>query len=241
MKEHFEKLLTEQERAGSKMPSAKWGGRVKVEDSDSEYEKQAGGLQPWSRHRNQDNKSLTDVLSPLRGYLRKNVGRPWDEVYSEICWGMDKRTTTGAHIFTHLWQYVERYTFMGEDGKVKYLNRYGGKVVDVDEWYIHPVTGLLSYIPPRRYRTARNSGAGWSTEIKIEPGKCYKLLDGIWYYAEWVYKDEFVRYNPYRASLMGLSPWVTKETEVIIKKRQLGRKELRDLGLKNGVAARAEA
>jgi hypothetical protein len=30
-------------------------------------------------------KSLNDYLSPLRRYLAKQVGRPWDKVYSEIC------------------------------------------------------------------------------------------------------------------------------------------------------------
>jgi len=30
-------------------------------------------------------KQLNENLAPLRRFLRSRVGRPWDEVYSEIC------------------------------------------------------------------------------------------------------------------------------------------------------------
>jgi hypothetical protein len=232
MKEFFQKLLTEQERAGSSMPSAKWGRRVKPEP-DSEYENEIGGFVPWSRHRNQDNKSLTDVLSPLRGYLRKNIGRPWNEVYSEICWGMDKRSTTGAHIFTHLWQYVERNTWMGEDGKVYYWSGGGGRPSRVDEWYVHPRTGILCYERNyRRYRKPERDEPNISGEIEIEVGKSYERIKGIWYYTEWYMADKFVGYHPTWIQF-GRNPWQTEEEKVILKKKQLNGQQLRGLGVYN--------
>jgi len=36
----------------------------------------------WDNHRG--GKQFTDVLGPLYRYLLKQVGRPWDKVYSEI-------------------------------------------------------------------------------------------------------------------------------------------------------------
>jgi hypothetical protein len=44
----------------------------------------------------EDRKSLNEYLNPLIRYLNKNVGRPWDKVYSDICKNMDKRTPVQA-------------------------------------------------------------------------------------------------------------------------------------------------
>jgi hypothetical protein len=40
--------------------------------------------------------SFGDHISPLRGFLRKNVGRPWDKVYSEFCEHADPRGVRGS-------------------------------------------------------------------------------------------------------------------------------------------------
>jgi hypothetical protein len=55
----------------------------------------------WNR------KSLNEYLNPLVRYLVKNCNRPWDKVYSEICENMDRRGAVQAHIFQHLFDYVE--------------------------------------------------------------------------------------------------------------------------------------
>lgn len=214
MKDHFQKLLTEAERAGSRNPSVKWGRNVKY-DPDSDYEDEIGGFIAWSRHRHVSHKELTDVLSPLRGYLRKNVGRPWNDVYSEICHAVDRRTTTGAHIFMHLWQYVERHSSMGENGKVySRLWRH-----EVNEWYVHPLTGVLCYKERKRCQWEAPQTPG---EIKIGEGKSYQRINGIWYYTEWVLTN----------------PWKTKPEKtrkIILHKKQLSRRELRALGVQNSL------
>lgn len=51
-------------------------------------------------------KSQSDRLSPLRHFLKRNVGRQWSEVYSEICAVNDKRSLVGFHLLTHLDQEV---------------------------------------------------------------------------------------------------------------------------------------
>src|SRR5688500_16969566 len=52
-------------------------------------------------------KWLNEHLGPLRRYLMSNVGRPWDEIYAEICDGLDRRSATGLHILQHLDDYVD--------------------------------------------------------------------------------------------------------------------------------------
>jgi hypothetical protein len=39
--------------------------------------------------------SLNENLTPLRGYLRAQFGRPWDKVFSEICANIDRRSIRG--------------------------------------------------------------------------------------------------------------------------------------------------
>ena len=43
-------------------------------------------------------KGFTDKLSPMYRWLNSKVGRPWDDVYSEITKSFDTRTTAGRHI-----------------------------------------------------------------------------------------------------------------------------------------------
>jgi hypothetical protein len=41
-------------------------------------------------------KDQTDLLGPLWGCLRKNVGTPWDLVYADICRNLDFRSVLRA-------------------------------------------------------------------------------------------------------------------------------------------------
>jgi hypothetical protein len=63
-----------------------------------------------------DRKELNEYLNPLTRYLAKNCNRPWDKVYSEICENMDRRGVVQAHIFQHLFDYVEIHPVF-KDGK----------------------------------------------------------------------------------------------------------------------------
>jgi len=96
-----------------------------------------------------DDKNFSDLLGPLRGYLRKQVGRPWDDVYSELSQHLDRRSLSGRHIWGHVESDVSVNTWMGRSGKI-YTRRYGTHLVE--DFYVHPLTGLLCYTPRRRYR-----------------------------------------------------------------------------------------
>jgi hypothetical protein len=55
---------------------------------------------------NWKDKSFGDRLMPLYRFLEKNVGKPWDDVYSELCQRADKRSIRGFHLRQHVEQYV---------------------------------------------------------------------------------------------------------------------------------------
>ena len=53
-------------------------------------------------------KGFRDKLGPMYRWLRSNVGRPWDDVKSEVFQKFDTRTTAGRHItYDHLLKAVE--------------------------------------------------------------------------------------------------------------------------------------
>jgi hypothetical protein len=51
-------------------------------------------------------KSLNENLAPLRRYLERQVGRPWDKVYSEICERLRVTSTVQQHVREHLRDFV---------------------------------------------------------------------------------------------------------------------------------------
>lgn len=89
-------------------------------------------------------KEFSDLLEPLRRYLRKQVGRPWDKVWSEITHSLDSRSLTGQHIFDHIQSEVDRHVWLGPDGRL-YHTRWSGPL-PVSGLYVHPSTGVLCYI-----------------------------------------------------------------------------------------------
>lgn len=51
--------------------------------------------------------SMGDRLAPLRRFLKANVGRPWRNVWEEICAVSDNRSVRGNHLRDHALRYVD--------------------------------------------------------------------------------------------------------------------------------------
>ena len=149
MRKDMAKVVTEAPRRGHGNPSKKWGRRL----SKNEYDLDDHGASraPTARHRQYgwNAKDFSDVLGPLRRYLRKQVRRPWDKVWSEITHTLDSRSQTGQHILDHIRWEVEQDAWIGEDGRLYHKRRWGTMEL-MSGLYVHPVTRLLCYKPERR-------------------------------------------------------------------------------------------
>lgn len=108
-------------------------------------------------------KGLTDLLGPLKRWLQSQVGRPWNDVYSEACAVIKPDSVIRAHIKTHLLQFVERHSFM-HNGTVCILDTgyLGRGIIAVTErrygcsrFFVHPETGLLHPIPQKSWKALR--------------------------------------------------------------------------------------
>ncbi len=278
MKEFFGKQVIERPRSGSSAPGYKirqYGKIVLTEDGPEYFGPTKIKMHMGSTPRRtwDDDKNFTDVLGPIKGYLRSSCGRPWDDVFSEISKMLGSAGYALGHIITdHI--NVATNTWMGASGQIYYeyngTNTVGGYRGD---FYVHPWTGILCEAPqfnPRvihpRVKPAQTS------EAFHRDGHDYRLIKGVWYdvevtmlnpldivgyrvthvNGEYLYYDK--RFTVTFQAINGpiirqdgdpllkdgrrvkLQPLYRRDEgphETVGKKRQLGKKDLRDLKLRN--------
>lgn len=102
-----------------------------------------------------ERRRLNDNLEPLIRYLRSHVGQHWDKVYSDLCRSLDTSTVTGQHVIDHLKHMV--HTNVVKEGKrlITHDGRQPRELMDstwfrVQEFYVHPKSGVLMQVKPKR-------------------------------------------------------------------------------------------
>jgi len=142
-------------------------------------------------------KEQHDRRAPLRRYLASQVGRKWDDVYSEICAVNDHRSKTQRDLLEAIDGIVERHITI-VDGEPK--DSLGYSVWSRDFW-VHPETGILMAPPPaKRYRWR-----GWRKEfnqVPIDQNTRYVQVGGVWYLCTFAPFEA----APYRA-FVGQARW----------------------------------
>ena len=112
-----------------------------------------------------DGKELGDRLAPLYGFLEKNCGRQWDDVYSEICEHADMRSIRGYHLRQHVWNYVVPNNY-----DVGHVGRYGPFFVDADGTLQKEKPHVWTYRPPKT-----------NPKIVVDGDRYYEKIEGFWY------------------------------------------------------------
>ena len=107
MRKDMKRVIITRPRHGSKFKNEDVKDQRRRARDNSEYDNlpQKSSMKPKGKH-SWFRKELSDFLNPLVGFLRKNCGRPWDKIYSEISENLDRRGVINAHIFQHLDQMV---------------------------------------------------------------------------------------------------------------------------------------
>ena len=147
----MDKVLCERPRGGR---------RIKRERHYRGPLEEAPRFESSSRHRG-GSKWLSEHLGPLRRWLRSQVGRPWDAVYSELRRNISPNNAVQMHIWQHAQQYVaQRVTVV--DGKVYRPpdEGWGRELICITPWqapvYVCPDTGLLRATPTGRRKPTGN-------------------------------------------------------------------------------------
>jgi len=168
----------------------------------------------WRRY---GSKSFSDNLAPLYRFLRTNVGRPWDKVWSEMCAHISFDNPVQKHVLGHVFGIVEAHVELR--GREPYtLSRPWlqphGPLRGHGRWptlYVCPKSGLLKQAKHERRRRRRPVAPDLGVVALTDSERLHRIL-GIWY-----------RERLERTEAGAL---------VVAQKRQLGKRELTQLGLK---------
>lgn len=141
MREDMARVLVGRPRSGMRLRLK----RRKLHQNDRRRPDEALRREAMSRGRG--TKWLNENLSPLERYLRRQVGRPWDIVYSEISSRLRPINAVQQHVRDHVLDFVAIDTWL-EDGDIIVQGRFGGRVVLSDsgwrpDFYVCPCTGVL--------------------------------------------------------------------------------------------------
>jgi hypothetical protein len=134
------KLIVERPRLG-----ASHAPPVKLK-RDRDQDRKFIGLKRHVRERAAYSKSLNENLAPLVRYLRKQRGRPWDDVFSEICAGLDTGSTVKMHVRMHLEDFVLVRISTGRHGELMHEGREVRPEPSSWRWhefYVDPDDGIL--------------------------------------------------------------------------------------------------
>ncbi len=187
-------------------------------------------------------KYLNENLAPLRRYLFKQVGRPWDRVYSEIRENLEADNVVQRHVLDHLDDYVVRNVAIGKKGE--WLNGNPECWSPDLPWhqplYVDPRDGLLKKsaklwkklgVKPPRTRWAYGQERVDHERKKISEHTELLRLSGIWY------EIHYGRIENARADEFAYDKVSHKRVPAasrhVVRKRQLSRSELVCEGLEN--------
>lgn len=217
--------------------------------------------EPMQRPYKQDynEKEFSDMNSGIRGYIRKSVGRKWDDVFSEFCEIYDQRSILTKHLFQHMKSLV--CTKVVEKDNELYVHarrKVSTLAKSWEEYYVDPRDGILKinsdYVDWRHnrrlYNQARQEERDKNQKV-VDRLHEYHLIDGTWFLVTFVecpskrvltssyshYRD---RINYYYADEYPIKYDILKKETVSGKryaasKRTASKKEIRDYQLNKSV------
>lgn len=227
MRKDFIKVLTERPRRGSGMRYHDVRPRdlinTDLEDEDNPI-LDAGYRYPYGW----DKKDFSDLIGPLHRYLNSCVGRPWNDVHSEICENLKGRNTVQQHLLDHVKQEVDLELKVDENDRLYHPTstwriRNGDAVYGL---YVDPRDGILKKAPERprwRYREP-DAPNGYI----MEDGIHIRCDNGIWYAIVEAARSELVTI----ASVLADGNYTYYKTHPE-RKLQLNTKELKKYGVRN--------
>ena len=198
-------------------------------------------------------KGLNENLAPLKRYLHKQVGRPWDKVFSEICATLDTGSTVKQHVREHIEDFIMVKVGVAADGSFYGSGHWGGKPLAPPMWwqelYVDPKDGLIKRtdklcrklrVPNQRDHWRERAKARWQAEwthpdlIRRDGGQRFLAkLKGCWFEIE-TDRPPCLNAPDLIAAFASTQIGEAAAKWQIVSKRQLSKKALKAEGLSNG-------
>ncbi len=149
-------------------------------DIDTELPAFVGIRRPYEE-RNQA-KELNENLAPLRRYLFKQVGRPWDKVYGEISAHLRADNPVQQHVRNHLRDFVETVP----DPKSYFRQKTRDAIHSGRPLFVDPQTGLLcrsDEVPQAKAarRARANKPKPPIDRVRLSDEIELQRIDGLWF------------------------------------------------------------
>jgi hypothetical protein len=184
MRSDMYKVIVERPRSGSWRPNGSVGQcRREARGRDPEVLEALAstlGMKPRQRY---SRRYLNENLSPLRRFLMGNVGRRWEDVYSDLRAHLSPRNAVQMHVCQHLEDYVALHVRI--DGRKVYrmTTRWSGDRPLRDDgrtFYVDPVTRRLCR-PTWRGEVVQPTKPDVPASQKLFGGRLAVAIHGAWF------------------------------------------------------------
>ena len=221
MREDMAKLLVERPRLGGGGKYRRGTLREWQRVSPDEWPKSERIKERWTRAP----KMLNENLAPLWRFLRSRCGRPWDDVYGEICQRINRDSAVQLHVWQHLMWAVARTPI-----QVQKLLEDAHRFRSRNDFYVEPQTGILREVRSRR---GRWRAKGPANRLEAD-GRHYRRIEGIWYEIELApIPSHGIKFWDAVLRRSSPSPGELHDCHgrhaYAVRKRQLGKREIRRL------------
>lgn len=254
MRGDMPKVIVERARRGAR-PLRK--GRA-LRDDDLSLSDVAVKIHDRSRGRT---KSLNENLNPLKRFLEKQVGRPWSKVWAEVCENLKPTNTVQQHVRDHIPDFVAMKTSM-KGGEVWVHERWAPVPLKLSysKLFVDPKSGLLRrnkyFVTWRAKKRERREIEAKMLAARMRvvsaATQLHLLDDGAWWEVTLAPVPTGVREMPTRngmhryeyehgvgdavisagLSTLGREDLYARRGVHAVAKRQLSKKEMRDLKLR---------
>jgi hypothetical protein len=178
-------------------------------------------------------KELNENLAPLRRYLERQVGRPWNKIYAEITARLRADNTVQQHVRDHLRDFV---AINPRRVSASYVRHPGGTRERLSRLWYQPLyvdekDGILkrtNRLPEAKAlrRLARDRTTAPPDRIPLGADRELRRIGGLWYELHLPSpQDDGPRPDA--------APWASLDGSDIAPKRKLNRAELRRYGLED--------
>lgn len=179
MRADMAKVIVERPRYGSRARGKPKGYRRALQRLPADGGPAREGMKARCRN---GGKELNEHLGPLRRYLDRQVGRPWNKVFAEICEHIRRTSAVQDHVRDHVAHYVTVHVLLIDgvpcDGAGDW--HYGRPLhtLRYRPWYVCPRSGLLRRVPRRPRRAARAKSPPY---VPLGDGSQCRFFKGAWH------------------------------------------------------------
>jgi hypothetical protein len=177
MRSDMAKVIVERPRPGSCHQKARKGYHKLIQRCDWEDQPQRESR----RHRVGRRRPFNEHLGPLRKFLQSRVGRPWSQVYAEICENLSRDSVVQDHVRDHVDDFVATQVVLIEGVPCHATGRGYGTPLWPWRWRhcfcVCPASGTLKRVPRPRLAPPEQP----CRAVPINAREACLLQDGVWW------------------------------------------------------------